>query len=54
MQYGTAMAKIAAEPKIEGRTAVLQNVLDCKGKTDAAERKNLATERPDKVKELLG
>ncbi len=29
---------IAAEPKIERRTAVLQNVLDCKSKTDAAER----------------
>lgn len=33
-----AGAANAAEPKTEARTAVFQNLMDCKGKTEAAER----------------
>lgn len=33
-----AGAAVAAEPRAEARTAVFQNLIDCKGKTEAAER----------------
>jgi len=36
--FGLAGAAIAAEPKIEGRTVVFQSLLDCRTKTDNAER----------------
>jgi len=36
--FALAGAAMAAEPKAEARTAVLQNLIDCKGKTEPAER----------------
>ena len=35
---GLASAAMAAEPKVEGRAAQFQGLLDCKSKTDDAER----------------
>ena len=36
--FALTSAAVAAEPKAEARTAVFQNLIDCKGKTAAAER----------------
>ena len=36
--FALTSAALAAEPKAEARTAVFQNLIDCKGKTAAAER----------------
>ncbi len=36
--FALSSAAVAAEPRIEARTAVFQNLIDCKAKADAAER----------------